>query len=66
MKKEDLLGNGKNEGGVYSYNIKNHPIAVKIFTDENEAEIEKNNLEKIEEIASGYPGIVQYYGMKKL
>ena len=41
-------------------------MAVKIIRDKIEAEKEKNVLEKVDVIASGCPGIVPYYGMKKL
>ena len=41
-------------------------MAVKIIRNKLEAENEKKNLEKADEIASGCPGIVPYYGMKKL
>ncbi len=41
-------------------------MAVKIIRDKTEAEKEKNILEKIDVIASVCPGIVPYYGTKKL
>ena len=41
-------------------------MAVKIIRNNFEAEKEKNNLDKVDVIASGCPGIVPYYGMKKL
>ena len=65
LKDADFVGSGS-YASVYRYRIKNYPVAVKCFQNQVDAEKEYQIFEEVRRLTLSCPGIIEYYGMKKL
>ena len=65
LNENDYIGQGIN-AKVYKYSLQNHALAVKCYKIKQGAEEEKKILDQIKTLTKDCPGIVPYYGMKKL
>ena len=65
LKDEHFIGKGS-FAEVYRYQIGDTKLAVKCFTEEKKAKEENAILQQILSLVPSCPGIILYYGMKKL
>ena len=65
LKDDDWKGKGT-FSEVFGYEINNTQLAVKCFKDDSKAIEENTLMEKISNLVPECPGIIKYYGMKKL